>query len=399
MGLSSSNILTLPVQALGLFCAVILYGLFGSPTPDHPGWPELVIGVLLLVSTGMGSINRLRAFRRGENAFLLSLHILFFVGLIVPTVTGALRGNDTNLMLRDVLAFLFLCLPLFILHPFERDERAEKLLPWVLVFAGLMFAIRTLLPAFNIWIADGELLYLSNSPLVLFAALYLTAMLWGLYTNLTLRKFLISLIPLAVIAVILAAMLLDVQRATVAAIAVTLAAFWLTTLTKTPRRVIIPTILAIALGSAIYPWLTDTAGAIYKKTSEVGLNSRVQELQAVIHTVTADPVLFFFGTGWGGAFADPAVGLLDVNYTHSLLTTMFLKGGVVLLTLAVFVCLTGLKQIVLIFQQDSRRALTVFWPFIIPIFLYASHKSLDFGLLLLLIGVWSNRPERLRPPA
>lgn len=108
------------------------------------------------------------------------------------------------------------------------------------------------------------------------------------------------------------------------------------------------------------------------------------------------PVTFLFGTGWGGIFSSPAVGGLDVNYTHSLLSTMLLKGGAVLFLLTGLSCLAALYQIVLIFQRDSARGLTLFWPFIIPVFFYASHKSLDFGLLLLLIGVWSVQRQALQ---
>jgi hypothetical protein len=44
-------------------------------------------------------------------------------------------------------------------------------------------------------------------------------------------------------------------------------------------------------------------------------------------------------------------------------------------------------------------ALSLLWPLLIPVLLYASHKSLDFGLILLLTGVWSTRAEALRAAA
>ena len=109
----------------------------------------------------------------------------------------------------------------------------------------------------------------------------------------------------------------------------------------------------------------------------------------------AFPPSLFVGQGWGSVFVSPAVGGLSVNYTHSLLTTMALKGGLILFFLAFVTMLAALYQIFLIFQRDRVRGLALFWSLVIPVFLYASHKSLDFGLLLLMIGVWSIDPEAL----
>jgi hypothetical protein len=74
---------------------------------------------------------------------------------------------------------------------------------------------------------------------------------------------------------------------------------------------------------------------------------------------------------------------------------MALKGGLVLLFVSLLMVITALHQIFLIFQQDRVRGLALFWSLLIPVFLYASHKSLDFGLILLLIGVWSTDPGPL----
>jgi hypothetical protein len=239
-------------------------------------------------------------------------------------------------------------------------------------------------------------LYLSNSPLVLFAAIYAAGSLWQGLVRFPVSRLPVLLGGAAIIAVIVAAMLLDIQRATVAAIGLSVVVFWFDTMIRSPRRLILPTLIVAALLYIAAPWLEEAGSAIYKKTAEVGLNMRVQEASAVLQAISVDPLRFFAGTGWGGVFASPAVGGLDVNYTHSLLTLMFLKGGALLAVLTGLFCAAVLYEIILIFQGDRRKAMSVFWPFIIPVFLYASHKSLDFGLLLLLIGVWSKRPAPLR---
>lgn len=389
----------LPASILFLFSAIIVYAIAGSPTPDNPGWPEALIGVLLICSVGAAGVKKLSVWDRNEGVFIQSLQILFFVGLIVPVVTGGLRGNNTMLMIRDVLAFLFLCLPLFLSSAFEKNEQARKFFPWLLVLAGIIFAVRTLVPAFNIWVPQGELLYLSNSPLVLFASLYMVACLWSRIQGLQAKAIPQILFFLGTLGVLLAAMLLDVQRATVMAVIISVAVLWLDTLIFRPRKIILPTILLLLIGYAALPWITEAGEAIYRKTSHVGLNMRWQEVEAVLTVLASDPLGFFIGAGWGGTFASPAVGFVEVNYTHSLLSTMFLKGGIVLLGLTALMCLAALYQVFLIFQRDRGCGLSVFWPLVIPVLLYASHKSLDFGLLLLLIGVWSNRDARLHKAA
>lgn len=261
-------------QTIALFAAIIVYGLAGSPTPDNPGWPEIIIGVLLLASTGMAALTRLQNFRREEGAFFTRLHLLFIYGLILPVLTGILNGNALSLILRDLLAFSFLCLPLFAARGIAKSDRAITILPWLLAFVGIAFSIRTLLPAFNIWVARDKLLYLSNSPLVLFTALFFVGGLWKLYTHLSVKGFALS-VPLIVgIATISAAMLLDIQRATLAAIALSVVVMAGVTLIKTPRRVIVPAALFILMIFAILPWLSDAANAVYRKTSEVGFNMR-----------------------------------------------------------------------------------------------------------------------------
>jgi hypothetical protein len=384
------RLIQLPASALCLFAAVITYGLLGSPTPDNPGIPEIAIGVFLLLAAGRG-LSRFHDFQRPENLYFRLLHVVFLTGLLLPLGIGIFFGNDPALIVRDVTAFLFLCLPLFVARAFYTSEEAEKFLPWVLAFAGIAFALRTLVPIFHIWITGDELLYLSNSPLVLFTAIFLCAVAWKGLTYFSLTKLPAVIASFILIGVIIAAMLLDVQRATVAAVGISLLVLWGVTLIKTPKRILLPTLIICVAMLVFAPWLSDMAAALYKKTSEVGMNMRVQEAEAVLNALMANPVSVLLGSGWGGVFASPAVGGLDVNYTHSLLTTMFLKGGLIFAVLVLAFCVAGFYQIFLIFQRDSGKGLAVFWPFIIPILLYASHKSLDFGLLLLLIGVWSNR--------
>jgi len=385
---------TLPACAFFLFAAIVLYAVAGSPTPDNPGMVEAVLGFFLILAVGTslrGGID----LRLSRNFFLKSLQVLFLCGLILPTLSGVYFGNDTGLILRDILAFSFLGLPLFLSEKLGQDERTTKILCGLLIFCGLAFALRTLIPAFNIWIPQGELLYLSNSPLALFAAVFSAGCVWKGLEDLTRPALIRAAGGLAALALLLAAMLLDVQRATIGAVILTFIILSLFSLIRSPRKALVPLAALIILGAVIYPLLHDTLQVMAQKTSMVGLNMRTQEALAVFNALSAVPETFFIGRGWGSVFSSPAVGGLDANYTHSLLTTMALKGGMILFAFSLLMVLAALYQIFLIFQRDRVQGLALFWPLIIPVFLYASHKSLDFGLLLLMIGVWSVQGQTL----
>ncbi len=391
----------LPAFACFLFAAILLYSFAGSPTPDNPGIVEILIALLLLSAVGAAGIKDAFALHAPVGFFINALRLLFLCGLIFPLVVGAWRGNDSGLIVRDLAAFIFLGLPLFLAPRIAADEGASRLLAPVLAVAGIFFALRTLMPIFNVWIPDGELLYLSNSPLALFAALFLAGAVWqGLQPPIAPLRWGRAGFNGAFLCIILAAMLLDVQRATIGAVLITLVYLALDGFVRAPRRALLPILVIVIFTAIIYPLLIGTIGAIVAKTAEVGLNARSQEAAAVVDALRTAPGGLFIGLGWGAMFASPAVAGLEVNYTHSLLTTLLLKGGLLMVLPALVMALAAFYEIFLIFQKDRARGLSLFWPFAIPLLLYASHKSLDYGLLLLMIGVWSIRAgsvARARP--
>ena len=387
------NLLKFPAGAAFLFAAIILYALLGTPTPDNPGLAEAIIGALLILSLLCAPMENLSPFGP-RNSFLAAMQVFWIAGLILPTLAGVYHGHAPALILRDLAAFAFLGLPLFLSESIARDGGAAIVLRALCVFAGIMFAGRTLLPAFNVWVPEGELLYLSNSPLSLFAAIFLGCTFFDSLATVR-RNFFKALLCLAALCVILSAMLLDVQRATVGAVFLSLAALMAVRLFETPRIYAAAVAVIAGVCIAAFPLLADAFGAIAQKTAAVGWNMRAAEAQAVYEAVANAPDHLILGQGWGATFSSPAVGGLHVNYTHSLLTTMLLKGGIIMAILAAIAMISGLYQIFLIFQRDRVMALALVWPLLIPVLLYASHKSLDFGLVLLLIVVWSVRARTL----
>jgi hypothetical protein len=238
--------------------------------------------------------------------------------------------------------------------------------------------------------------YLANAPTVLFAALFLLGLAGAtLYNRVTVRR-----VPLVVVLVSLAlipllSMALITQRAsigiTILAVSFLLIiAFW-----RRPGQATVPGLLLALLlwtGWDVVSLIMQDAA---HKTAIVGLNMRWAEAAAVAEHLGATPLTVLSGGGWGAMVASPAAGGATVNFTHSLITTYWLKAGLPGLALA----LIYLWHMGFMLLQALRRypvlAVALAGPFLIDIFLYASFKSLDFGLILLLVTLWADRAERL----
>ena len=98
---------------------------------------------------------------------------------------------------------------------------------------------------------------------------------------------------------------------------------------QSPQRIVIA---VLALCVALYPFfgaLGDVVERLSQKTDLVGVNMRFEELKAVWAAVSDNPFTVAFGLGWGGSFSSPAVADIRVGFTHSLLTGMLLKTGIV----------------------------------------------------------------------
>ena len=116
------------------------------------------------------------------------------------------------------------------------------------------------------------------------------------------------------------------------------------------------------------------------------MNMRSAEWASVWAEVSAHPINLLSGKGWGATFSSPAVADIDVNFTHGLLSSLLLKTGLIGLVLGVvylgMLGRSGLKM----FKMCPVIIIALGSPILIDVFLYASFKSLDFGLLLLLFA-------------
>ena len=371
------------------FAAIFLYGGFSSPTPDQPGLIELAISLLFIVSVGVGGIyqnisNLLRGGRLPK--WKLSGLILFLYGLIVPTILTLYHDASLSIVIRDLVAFIFLCLPLFVLPFLLQSQKWQALFEYGLLFIGLAFAVRVLFLDFSFFTKHEELLYLANSPLVLLSGLYFTLLAFDKISKLhNAKNFLVMLGCVGFAILPMAAMYIDFQRASFLALGVSMTMFLGLELIRTPLKSVLSLAVLCGMVFIFYPYIVDVIENVSVKTSKVGLNMRYQEWLAVWSVAMANPMSLLFGQGWGAEFASPAVGGLNVSYTHSLITYMLLKTGIIGLGLTLVYVLFIFEKVVRLVFIKTVKGSALIWPFIIPIMLYASYKSLDYGLVLTLI--------------
>jgi hypothetical protein len=374
-----------------LAAAMLVYALAGSPSPDHPGWVEAVIGVLLVMAVGFPAFVRFLKFGPARPVWQAVGQILFLYGLIVSVCIGVMRGNETIMILRDLPPFFFLFLPLLAIDIFEKRPDFMKFFIAVFALAGWIFAVRSLgeTSYFNPRLPENsrELYYFANAPSVLFAAVYPVGKTLELYLKtLSLRSAGLFLLALAFAALPLLAMAFTLQRASLGWAFLCYGIFGMVALWRSPLRVSILIPPALAVLCIFHQKLFYIFGLLSHKTEIYGVNKRGMELAAVWDTVSNSFMGVVFGMGWGGTFESPAAGGARINFTHSFLSGMLLKNGLVGVALALGYISGFFLKIYKLLGRDLVMTMALAGPLVIDAVLYASYKWLDFGLLLLLIA-------------
>ena len=375
-----------------LFYAIFLiYGVWGTPTPEHIGYAEVSLGTILVFLSLPRLINLLKQFNLSETG-TIALPALLITGLVL----AAINGHSTTLISRDIIALLFVFLPfLLVLH----NAALETLLTRGACFIGLAFSLRFIAgldltglmngTAFS----DPHFSYLANSPLVLFSALYLLYKAAQTYQNTAnpltiLSQLFLSLAPIT-------AMLLMQQRASMIAVAFYVFILLIWTIYQTPGRGLL---LSVFLFSSLYfltPALEPIYNLFYQKTLLSGMNMRFEEWYAVLDVIRHDWIFALFGQGWGASFISPAVGNVPIGFTHNIFSMYLLKTGFIGLGLI------GLYLFSLIKNQHKQITVapilfsSALIPFFIAITLYANFKSFGFGIILLLIAYGFEKQQKV----
>lgn len=387
-----------------LLTTLTIYAFLGEPTPGYFGLPECLVALGLMVVVGAGNLASCLRFTNMQGWQICGVLFLVY-GMCMATLNGLLRGNALSLMLRDIVPFLFLFLPLFLARYASRLSLREAcLLTGFIAFVGVMFATRVVMPVLSDDVAQvidmmtvQNPALLANAPTVLFAAVITLGLAgYKITQGFTVSNFIKMCVLLFLTAIPMVAMAVIQQRASVAYLTLCVCTLLAVGVWQKPYRMAFPVIIGALAVYMLAPFWMGTLDTLAHKHAAVGLNMRGQEAAAVMEAVGGNIQSILFGNGWGATIASPAVGGAVVNFTHSLVTATWLKTGIVGVVL-LFAYMGGLAmKLFALLRTRIVLALAIAGPFAIDVFLYASYKSLDFGLLLLLIPLWVDRAVLLK---
>lgn len=389
---------------------IIIYGLFGAPTPDTLGNIELLCAALMVFALGISGIC---AFVKptesyAQNIWYQSGRILLLFGFSAVLIVGILSGHTLNIIFRDCAAFLFLGFPVLYAPIFYGHKTRILILICAAALSGILFAMRDLSGFLgkNIFYLPPAppYSYLSNAPSVLFAAILcagLALRYWIRAKNI--KQVAAGLLCAAATVPPLLVMTFTLQRASTGLFVIALVIILLSALLQKDYRG--RTALIIVVGGIVF-WLNyeifqGLGTVLILKSTQVGFNMRFEEFAAIWEQLTggaqglqAIPSILW-GAGWGGTFHSPAVGNMNVGFTHGLIGYVVLKTGLIgaVLTLLYIggiiyhLCNRVIRTLInreFVSHQNIVVILALLSPLIIDVFLYAAFKSLDFGLLLMM---------------
>ena len=379
--------------------AAVLYGVWGSPTPSAFGMVEMGIGIVLILSIGPARGMR-AAIMRQEFHWGQAGQILLLYGLTIPLIAGFMAGNDPGHIIRDLIPFLFLLLPLFVQDWQGASEAGKRMLAGAVAFIGVTFGARVLYPVLGTSGVAHDALYLSIAPTVVFAALFLSGLAGRtLYQGWHIRNVMRACLLLAGALLAFSGLVLTLQRASIGLAVLGLGCLLALALWRNPLRATGPFILLTVVLLAFAPLVHDMTASLLQKQEMVGTNMRVQEAAAVLDAIGGSAWTVLFGEGWGATLASPAVGGETVNFTHNLLTSYWLKTGLTGVCLLVLYLVRLCWPLIGLFRGNPVLAVALAVPLVIDILLYASFKSLDFGLILVVLMVFTAARPRLRGAA
>ncbi len=374
-----------------LILAILIYAAFSSPTPNNPGLAELVIAILLISSCLWGALTSLQRILKTQSTTLdIYACIALVIAGVIPALTGMLNNNPLESIYRDIIAYLFLFIPFLSYNVITVKKQRYKLWIATICIAAVSLAIRSLEHPLNIAISilsmqSHELVYFANSPLILFTAGICYLSLFRKYAN---NSIIIKTLSSIALVLCLTSLAITLQRASLAAFFIIALSVHITFIKQRPIK---GSIIALAIFvcsaaiSARYEFPLAILEELVEKTQIHGLNKREEEWRSVFDVLTASWHSTLFGNGWGAGFYSPATDGEYVFFTHSLISSMLLKTGVIGLCAFIPYLVLFFTSLYRIAKTKLALSLCLALPITIDITLYGAYKSLDFGIILLTV--------------
>ena len=375
-----------------LLIIVCIVNAFSFPWPRTLNLPEMLIAVLLLA-----------AFLKGYLLVLAkpNFSYLYVLLLAILTLNGVI-SNSLDDVVRDVIPFLYLSLPIAFYYYFEKSrdlcdadeaEQDKIIFRFLLSISaiGLIYSLRAIWPFIHSLGMDFTMIYQSQlnphtdyiflDPALIFGSSFLALYGIGLLNgkNIYSGAVLITISLLIILAPFMASM-----RAPVF-IYLMLIALAVMLNFRYKSLLLLPLLLLFM--NEFYA----LAENLLVKQSEVGANGKIEEFVSIINYMRAQPFFnLMFGEGFGGTYYSTVLNA-DVRFTHNVFSYALFKGGVLLLviTLVLFVSViwTSLQAIYQFLQLKNMLAFSALVAFLssflVSSLLQPGYKTLDFALLFI----------------
>jgi hypothetical protein len=423
----TSAIKHLSIKNYLFIIALLLYSIFSAPFPNKIGIPEILIGFLIVLSVNYTYLFPLNSRdTRLKLNYLISFQIILFLLLFVPTIVVIISSEFLlEDYIRDIVPFLYTFIPYFY-HIFIYSKfRWNLYLPWIISIMGSILSFRYLYiiyinygitPFFSIGNSSygDNLLYLSYDSSVHFSAVFLLS---NSILMLSKQKYYLSIITLFLGVFPFLGNLMVAQRAPTFLTIICVSIFTIIIVAKYTKKYFM---IIMLIGAAFLLFISFHPNDIFssffekenfsifskllEKQEKVGLNAKDSEFYTVLSIVTSSIPKLIFGIGWGSLFDNPIIYPGDsVSFTHSALTYYLLKTGVLGLSCFIFYLSIIFKSFFNInnksFSQNIITSefmthkilvcLSASTAILIGIFFQPTYKTLSFGVVLLILFLFS----------
>lgn len=365
-----------------------------EPTPSSIALAEISMVVMLFLSLNWKETL--------SNFFLLNLPtnittIMIFLLLWFPFFGLMIFFNPFDQAIRDFIAAVFICLP-FLGLP-NLDRKNLQIVGFTIFIAGIFFALRELS---NFGLEDlaaiGSKNYLFNDKyllqdaIVLFAALFAVSSASKALENLSYLKFFFFAVCLVIVVLAFLSQALRLN------IFLTAAYIFFVMYNINKRYIKLIYVFLLLFVIFFISQNLNYFEHFLNKIINVGSNGKLQEFISVWEYIFNNFKFITFGKGFGGEFFSPTYDTFS-NYTHSFLSYLLLKSGILGFLAGLFlyslILIVGVKSIL-----TKNTYLQISTLSILPALLtQPTYKSFGFGIVLwLLVQAYkqSNQNEKQR---
>ena len=397
--------------------ALILYSIISNPYPAKISFPEITIGLLIIISIEyryLFPIGQSIKYKRYENVSFFQL--ILFILLLFPTIItiSSLKCSVIDYF-RDFIPLLYLFIPFFYSSLIYSSFKWYLFLPWVISIMGVFLSSRYIYVVYTVQglsaflnLGSGSYgdnkLYLTYEPSTHFAAVFLLS---SAITFLFKKKFLLASVVFILGLIPFLGNLLVAQRAptflTIICVFAYISVLFIRNNNKLLSLISVMFSAFVILVLIKYYYLFSSFlnienfsifSKLLEKQEKVGLNSKDSELLAIFDIVLSTPAKLLFGIGWGSGFKDPIVPSEELRYTHAGLSYHLLKGGIIgIISFMAYLFLifkTFIKGFFVekfIYSDYIMHKINVFLSVIpaviIGLLFQPTYKTLNFGVVLL----------------